>query len=204
VLLFQPFFVLIRNNTLRKAKDKIEKITNLGDAPAEFKCPKCGSLMIIKLSKTGKFMSCSKFPDCNGARTIDGKELEGPKETGELCPECKTGKLIERDGKYGRFIACSNYPKCKYIKKDATLEAQNSTGVKCNVCNEGFMVEKRGRFGVFYSCSNYPKCKNAIKAKPTGNICPTCQSLMMEGTKTIPERCSNKACPNHNPHKIEK
>ncbi|MEI7777393.1 MAG: type I DNA topoisomerase [bacterium] len=187
-----------------KSKDKIEKITNLGDAGAEFKCPKCGSPMIIKLSKTGKFMSCSKFPDCNGARTIDGTELEGPKETGELCPECKTGKLIERDGKYGRFIACANYPKCKYIKKDAALEEKNSTGVKCNVCNEGFMVEKRGRFGLFYSCSNYPKCKNAIKAKPTGKICPMCNSLMMEGTKTIPERCSNKACPNHNPHKLTK
>ena len=34
-----------------KEKDKIEKLTNLGDAPAEFKCPKCGKDMIIKLSK---------------------------------------------------------------------------------------------------------------------------------------------------------
>ena len=63
------------------------------------------------------------------------------------------------------------------------------------------MMERRGRFGIFYSCSNYPDCKNAIKAKPTGNICPLCSSLMMEGTKTIPERCSNKLCKNHNPHK---
>ena len=60
------------------------------------------------------------------------------------------------------------------------------------------------RFGIFYSCSNYPDCKNAIKAKPTGRICELCQSLMMEGTKTIPERCSDKKCPNHNPHKIAK
>jgi NAD-dependent DNA ligase len=43
-----------------------------------------------------------------------------------------------------------------------------------------------------------------MKAKPTGNICKVCGSLMMEGTKTIPERCSNKACPMHNPHKIKK
>jgi NAD-dependent DNA ligase len=43
-----------------------------------------------------------------------------------------------------------------------------------------------------------------MKAKPTGNICKECGSLMMEGTKTIPERCSNKACPMHNPHKILK
>jgi len=78
------------------------------------------------------------------------------------------------------------------------------TGVKCPVCGTGEMMEKNGRFGTFYACSNYPECKNAIKAKPTGALCPMCGSLMMNGTKTIPERCSNKACPNHNPHKIQK
>lgn len=187
-----------------KLKEKEgEKITNLGDAPDDMKCPVCGGKMIIKLGKTGKFYSCAKFPDCTGARTIEGKELEGPKETGELCPKCG-GKLVEREGRFGKFISCGNYPKCKFIKKDPTLDKQNSTGVVCNVCGKGEMVARRGRFGVFYSCSNYPDCKNAIKAKPTGNICPLCKSLMMEGTKTIPERCSNKACPNHNPHKLEK
>ena len=185
-----------------KSKDKMEKATNLGVGPKEFPCPICKGLMIVKLGKTGRFLSCEKFPDCLGARKIDGTELEGPKETGELCPECKTGKLIERDGKFGRFIACNNYPKCKFIKKDAELEKQNSTGVLCPTCKTGFMTERRGRFGFFYSCSNYPKCKNAIKAKPTGRFCPTCNALMMLGTKTIPERCSDKNCPNHNPHKL--
>lgn len=192
-----------------QSKDKIEKITNMGDADPKFKCPVCGGPMIIKLGKTGKFLSCKKFPDCNGARKIDGTELEGPKDTGEACPECKDGKLLERDGKFGRFIACSNYPKCKYIKKDAELERKNSTGIACPTCKVGMMTERKGRFGIFYSCSNYPKCKYAIKAKPTGNIChhkkadgTECGNLMMEGTKTIPERCSDKLCPNHNPHKL--
>ena len=193
-----------------KSKDKIEKITNLGKVDPSIKCPVCGGGMIIKLGKSGKFMSCEKFPDCTGARTITGEELAGPKETGEMCPECKTGKLIERDGKFGRFVACSNYPKCKFVKKDAEAEKRASTGVKCPVCKEGEMTEKRGRFGVFFSCSNYPKCKNAIKARPTGKICEyprekgPCGALMMEGTKTIPERCSDKTCPNHNPHKLTK
>jgi len=190
-----------------KSKEDIEKLTNLGEADKKFKCPICKGHMIIKLGRTGKFMSCSRFPECNGARTIDGKELEGPKETGEVCPECGTGKLVERDGRFGRFVACSNYPKCKYIKRDAQGadgNLLNGTGVKCPTCKEGEMVARKGRFGIFYSCSNYPKCKNAIKAKPTGRICDLCGALMMEGTKTIPERCSNKTCPNHNPHKIEK
>ncbi len=185
-----------------KSKDKLEKMTNLGDAPADILCPTCQSAMIIKLAKNGKFLSCSKFPECTGARTIDGVELAGPKETGEKCPDCKDGMLVERDGRFGRFIACSNYPKCKHIKRDDTLNP--TTGVKCPVCKDGEMSERRGRFGIFYSCTNYPKCKNAIKAKPTGNICPTCGSLMMEGTKTIPERCSNKVCLNHRPDKLKK
>ncbi len=183
-----------------KAKDKsTAKATNLGEADEKHKCPKCGVSMVIKLGRSGKFLSCSKYPECDGALTMEGTEVEGPRETGEACPDC--GKpLVEREGRYGKFVSCSNYPKCKYIKKD--VGEQNTTGVKCPKCGKGEMVEKRGKFGVFYSCSNYPECKNAIKAKPTGALCPLCGALMMQGTKTIPERCSDKTCPNHNPHKL--
>jgi len=201
-----------------KSKEKLEKATNLGDAPEHIKCPKCGLEMIMKLSRAGKFYSCSKYPDCDGALMLDGTELQGPKETGESCPDCgdgsventkkksKGGKLVvkeRRDGT-GTFIACSRYPKCKFIKKDEAEEAKKRTGVVCPSCKKGDISERRGRFGIFYSCSNYPDCKFAIKAKPTGGICKECGSLMMEGTKTIPERCSNKTCPMHNPHKISK
>ena len=187
-----------------KSKNKIEKITNMGDAPKEFPCPICKGGMVYKLSKNGRFMSCAKFPTCLGARKEDGSEIAPPKDIGEACPECKNGKLILREGRFGQFIACANYPKCKYVRKDPAEEARTKTGVACPVCKKGEMVERRGRFGLFYSCSSYPECKNAIKAKPTGNICDMCGSLMMQGTKTIPERCSSKACPNHNPHKLKK
>lgn len=191
-----------------KSKESIEKITTLGEADESIKCPDCGSSMVIKLGRSGKFLSCSKFPECSGSRTIEGKELAGPKETGEICPECKDGKLVEREGRFGKFVSCSNYPKCKYIKNGNN--SHNSSGVTCPSCKKGEMVERRGRFGIFYSCSEYPKCKYAMKARPTGNICDyprengVCGALMMEGTKTIPERCSDKTCPNHNPHKLKK
>ena len=191
-----------------KEKDKMEKVTNMGEAPSDLLCPKCGSNMIIKLARNGKFYSCIRYPDCDGARTIDGKALEGPKETGEMCPLCGNkkgknggGKLVVREGRFGTFISCSRYPKCKFIKQDEEELKRKMTDIECPVCHKGKMMERRGRFGIFYSCSNYPDCKNAIKAKPTGNICELCGSLMMEGTKTIPERCSNKMCRNHNPHK---
>jgi len=186
-----------------KAKEKLEKATTLGE-DERFKCPlnESHGTMSIKLSRTGKFLSCKLFPDCMGARKIDGSVMEPPKETGEACPECKTGKLIEKEGRFGKFIACSNYPKCKFIKQSENNK-MNMTGVMCPL-DGGEIVERRGRFGPFFSCSNYPKCKFIMKSKPTGNKCELCGSLMMQGTKTIPERCSNRTCPNHNPHKIKK
>ncbi len=183
-----------------KSKEKVAKATNLGEADRSIKCPTCGGPMIIKLGKSGKFLSCEKFPACTGARMMNGDPIEGPKETGELCPE-DSGKLIERIGRFGKFIACANYPKCKFIKKDPEQEAKEKTGVHCPVCGTGEIVERRGRFGPFFSCNNYPKCNFAIKARPTGRVCGECGSLMMEGTKTIPERCSNKTCIRHRPAK---
>ena len=211
-----------------KDKDKeIGKITTLGDAPNDEKCPTCKGKMVVKLGKSGKFLSCEKYPDCEGARTMEGEEMKGPEETGEDCPKCKEegreGRLVERHGRFGKFISCGLYPKCKFIKEDEETKRANSTGVNCPICKkagrDGVMVEKRGRFGPFFGCSEYPDCKHIIKTRPTGDICGyirdsysamseehikgACPHLMMEGTKTIPTRCSDKACPNHNPHKLE-
>lgn len=208
-----------------KSKDKLEKATNMELAPADILCPLCSGSMIVKLARNGKFYSCGNYPDCLGARKIDGSIMEGPKDIGRICPKCGTapvdtgldkngkktgkkkkipelGKLVLREGRYGSFISCSRYPKCKYIEEDEEEKKKKMTETKCPECASGFMMERRGRFGIFYSCSNYPDCKNAIKSKPTGNICKYCKALMMEGTKTIPERCSNKTCENHNPHKM--
>ena len=209
-------------NKAVKGKEKIPKITSMGDAPVEFPCPICGGPMEYKLSKAGRFKSCKKLPKCLGARKEDGSEIAPPKEIGEPCPECgstpstssgqagsrkvkvkEPGRLIEREGRFGRFIACSNYPKCKFVKQDPAELERQKTGVQCPMCKKGEMMERKGRFGLFFACSNYPECRNAIKARPTGRICEMCGSLMMEGTKTIPERCSNKQCPMHNPQKIQ-
>ena len=194
-----------------KSKENLEKATSMGDAPEGMKCPLCNAKMVIKLAKNGKFYSCIRYPECMGARKMDGDVMEGPKLLGKKCPKCEKGELMEREGKYGKFIACSNYPKCKYIEQDEEMRKANSTGVSCNKCKDGYMEERKGRFGIFYACSNYPDCKHIIKTRPTGNRCTykkddgtECGELMMEGTKTIPERCSDKGCPMHNPHKLNK
>ena len=57
-------------------KDTGEKVTNLGEADAKHICPLCGKSMVIKLGKTGRFLSCSTFPDCLGALTLEGLRMQ--------------------------------------------------------------------------------------------------------------------------------
>jgi len=85
-----------------KAKEKIDKLTNLGLAPKEWKCPVCGGPMIIKLGRSGKFMSCERYPDCDGARRIDGSVVEPNKSIGT---DPKTGlPIFVMDGRFGPYV----------------------------------------------------------------------------------------------------
>lgn len=91
-----------------EAKEHIEKLTNLGDAPKEFPCPKCGKHMVIKLGRSGKFLSCSNFPECDGARLIDGTEL---KEGEPLGNHPETGEPIYvLDGRFGPYVQLGKTP----------------------------------------------------------------------------------------------
>jgi DNA topoisomerase I len=94
-----------------KSKENMDKLTNLGEAPTEHKCPKCGKDMIIKLGKSGKFISCSDFPKCEGALTIDGKEIK-PEEPIGTHPE--TGeKIYLLQGPYGPYVQLGENPEKK-------------------------------------------------------------------------------------------
>lgn len=85
-----------------KAKEKTAKITTLGNGPKEFPCPECGSPMVIKLGRGGKFLSCERFPDCNGARGIDGKIIEKEKPIGTDPVSGLEVYLL--DGRFGHYV----------------------------------------------------------------------------------------------------
>ncbi len=107
---------------------------------------------------------------------FDKMEKKEDEVTGEVCPNC--GKpMVIKNGRYGKFEACSGYPDCKYIKpkeKPPLIEV-----CKCPKCG-GMIVERKTKKGkIFYGCGNFPKCKVAVWDKPTGDLCPECNSLLV-------------------------
>lgn len=100
-----------------KLKDKeAGKITDLGPAPAEFTCPICGSTMVFKLSRQGKFMSCSTFPTCTGARTETGEVIsnEPAKPIGNHPDSGEPIYVLS--GRFGPYVQLGGEPTGK-VKK---------------------------------------------------------------------------------------
>lgn len=126
------------------------------------KCPECDKDLVIRWSKTGKFLGCSGFPKCKYTKRI-GQEDETPsvQPTDKVCDKCGQPMVI-RQGKRGEFMACSAYPKCRNtLSMDGkTPEKPATTEYKCEKCNSA-MVIRQSRRGKFIACSGFPKCKNA-------------------------------------------
>ena len=98
-------------------------------------CPNCGSPLVIKQSKYGKFTACSNYPTCKYIKS--NKEEKEVKEI-MPCPKCD-GKILEKKTKRGKiFYGCSNYPKCDFASWDKPIEE------KCPNCN-GTLTEKKDK-----------------------------------------------------------
>jgi predicted RNA-binding Zn-ribbon protein involved in translation (DUF1610 family) len=105
-------------------KRLLKKITDIENQYSEYKrCPKCGSVMVEREAKTGKykgnkFYGCIGFPNCNYMENINGVENKPEKE----CPNC--GKELKRRlansgpnaGKH--FWGCSGFPNCRYTENE--------------------------------------------------------------------------------------
>ncbi|HEV3475788.1 MAG TPA: type I DNA topoisomerase [Actinomycetota bacterium] len=187
----------------------LEKATEQAERPKEDTgetCPKCPEegrdppgKLVIKLGRSGRFIACDRWPDCNYSRDLSGQERPEPEPTGESCPRCAEegrdppGNLIKRVGRYGPFTGCDRYPECKYVKKE-----EKKTGVMCPKCAEegrdpqGELVVKwaRRRGGsLFYGCNRYPECDFTVGQKPLPTPCPKCSGLLVEGKDGV--KCTN-------------
>lgn len=124
-------------------------------------CPECGSELVYRIGRYGKFVSCINFPTCRYTKSENEEENT---ESEEVCPKCGS-KMVMKKGRYGSFLACSNYPDCKYIKSNKPKEEPVPTGEMCPECGHE-LVQRKSRFGTtFIGCSNYPKCRY-IKKEP--------------------------------------
>jgi DNA topoisomerase-1 len=95
-------------------------------------CEKCGSPMVYKMGRYGRFLACSAFPECRNTRAI-------VKSTGVRCPACAEGELVERRSKRGRlFYGCNRYPDCEFVSWNKPVDRP------CPRCGK-LLVEKKGK-----------------------------------------------------------
>jgi DNA topoisomerase-1 len=193
---FHPFRDLLKIKT-----EEVQRADILPVEESTEVCDKCGSAMIIKTGRFGKYLACSNYPTCKNIKSLKKKEDETPEKQAarlaleekykdEKCDKCGEAMII-KTGRFGPFLGCSGYPKCKNIKGFDSPESL--TGIKCPNCDKGEIVAKRSRRGVFYACNNYPECKTSFSSKPTGEKCPECKSLLIEG-RDGGVKCSAKGC----------
>ncbi|TDM11898.1 type I DNA topoisomerase [Macrococcus lamae] len=131
-----------------RAEAEMEKI-EIKDEPAGEDCEKCGSPMVIKMGRYGKFMACSNFPDCRNTKAI-------VKSIGVPCPKCNDGEVVERKSKKNRiFYGCTNFPECDYISWDKPVARQ------CPKCETKLVERKKGKT-MQVAC---PKCEYEEKAQ---------------------------------------
>ena len=96
------------------------------------KCPECGSPLVHRQGKFGKFIACSNFPTC---KYIQKKEKEI--QVVCKCPNCDGNIIVRKTKSNKEFYGCSNFPKCKYASWD------KPTGEKCPNCGD-LLVIKNG------------------------------------------------------------
>jgi len=106
-----------------KEKDKLDKATTIEKADPKYKCPKCGSPMVVKLGRGGKFLSCDKYPDCDGALTIDGVEIKDDEPIG-IDPETNL-PIFVKVGRFGPYVQLGRKaPKKTKVKKTKKVKAE--------------------------------------------------------------------------------
>jgi DNA topoisomerase-1 len=111
------------------------------EIPVDEKCPTCGAAMVMKRGRFGRFLACTRYPECKGTK---------PVSIGVSCPKGCGGYISEKRSRRGRtFYGCSSYPKCDFVSWD---RPRNEA---CPTCGSVYLLDKYSkRTGPFVACPN--------------------------------------------------
>ncbi len=167
---YEPFKKALKAAETNLVHAKAETVP----APDEYKCPTCGAGLVYRFGKNGRFLSCSRYPDCNYASPVDREGVPRPAaETVDVaCPKCGSA-MTKRVGRFGPFLGCSKYndkaAPCDGIlnlDKKGRVTAPSMpampTEVLCEKC-QAPLVLRNGVRGPWLSCSRFPKCRGRGK-----------------------------------------
>lgn len=142
-------------------------------APEQYRCQKCGSSLVYRFGKNGRFLSCSTYPECDYACPVDRLGKPRPNELVNVqCP--KTGRpMVRRNGRFGPFLATlqqdgepQNFGIILNIDKKGKVTAPSQppllTELECNLCGTALNL-RNGARGPWLGCSNFPKCRGRGK-----------------------------------------
>ena len=142
---FYPEF----ESTLSVAEKEIEKI-EVKDEVSDVPCDKCGSMMVYKMGKFGRFLACPNFPECRNTKPILNY-IDVP------CPKCGKRLLEKSSRKSRKFYGCEAYPECDFVSWD------RPSAEKCPKCGQYMVIKRNNRGGLLNLCTN-EKCRYKTEA----------------------------------------
>ena len=172
---------------LEVAQEKLaEANIELPVEETDIECEKCGSMMVVKNGRFGKFAACPNYPRCRNTKPltatkpedevdVEETQAEEKKENAKKlivadfkCEKCGSNMVL-RTGRYGSFYACVNYPACKNTKQKT-----KDIGVPCPECGAKIVTRYSRSKTAFYGCERYPECKFSSWDMPMEKKCPDC------------------------------
>ena len=151
--------------------DHLKTASTDGDEETDVVCEKCGSKMIRRIGKYGKYLACSNYPACSNIVSEGEAEISAMR-----CPKCGANMTV-KSGKFGKFLACPNYPECSSI---LPIDAE-TTQETCRECGS-YMLLKKGKYGKYLEC---PKCSSKRpvagadgEGEKLEGVCPDCGKPM--------------------------
>ncbi len=111
------------------------------EVPVEDKCPQCGAPMVMKRGRFGRFLACTRYPECKGTK---------PLSIGVTCPKGCGGYITEKRSRRGKtFYGCSSYPNCDFVSWDRPMNEA------CPRCGSAYLLSKYSKkTGPFIACPN--------------------------------------------------